>query len=280
MPPTAASAGRVAWRDRGQLAPHQLALDLQPDQEEEHRHQAVVDPQQQRLVERERADAHADRRVEEQAVQPGQRRVVDQQRRQRRRHQHEPAGRLVMEEGERALQPVAYVGRWASCRARVQGGKVEYGLALAGGENAIQADQAGARARLRPARRRSRRPRKQSGQHVAGAVRNGAARAALVLGDRRRARPAACRRRRRCAAAEVTTTVGRPKLAGRSHDLRRASRRAGRSARSARTGWAWRRRQAGPAGRGSPRPSPAPRRGGRRRQGSDRRTPAATGWPP
>ena len=36
MPPTAASAGSAAWRGRGQLPPQELALDLEPDQEEEH----------------------------------------------------------------------------------------------------------------------------------------------------------------------------------------------------------------------------------------------------
>ena len=50
---------------RRQLAAQQLALDLQADQEEEDRHQAVVDPQQQRLVERQRADPHAEPRLQQ-----------------------------------------------------------------------------------------------------------------------------------------------------------------------------------------------------------------------
>ena len=44
MPPSAAITGRLACARIAQLAVHELALDLQPDDEEEHRHQAVVHP--------------------------------------------------------------------------------------------------------------------------------------------------------------------------------------------------------------------------------------------
>ena len=43
-PPTAASAGSAAARAVAQLAVDELALDLEPDDEEEQRHQPVVDP--------------------------------------------------------------------------------------------------------------------------------------------------------------------------------------------------------------------------------------------
>jgi hypothetical protein len=46
-----------------QLAGEQLALDLEADDEEEHRHQPVVDPQQQRFEYFECANADRDRRV-------------------------------------------------------------------------------------------------------------------------------------------------------------------------------------------------------------------------
>ena len=62
--------GQRGLAEGRQLALQQLALDLQADQKEEDRHQAVVDPVQQRLVERERADAHADRRIEKAVVEP------------------------------------------------------------------------------------------------------------------------------------------------------------------------------------------------------------------
>ena len=93
-----------------QLAPQQLALDLEADQEEEDRHQAVVDPQQQRLVDRQRADAHAHGRVEEHLVEPRQRRVVEDERGDRRRHQHDARRCLVLEEGQGALGLLARLG--------------------------------------------------------------------------------------------------------------------------------------------------------------------------
>src|SRR6185436_8816953 len=52
----------------------------------------------------ERADADADRNVEEAVVERGQRGVARNQRRQRRGHQGEAAGRLMMHEGERAFE--------------------------------------------------------------------------------------------------------------------------------------------------------------------------------
>ena len=51
-PPTAASAGSAAVRGVLQAAVDDLALDLEPDDEEEHGHQPVVDP----VVQVERAE--------------------------------------------------------------------------------------------------------------------------------------------------------------------------------------------------------------------------------
>jgi hypothetical protein len=77
-------------RDRGQhgltrrlqLALEQLALDLEPDQEEECRHPEVVDPQQQRLRENQPtvADANLAAQLDERAVERAERRVADDQR--------------------------------------------------------------------------------------------------------------------------------------------------------------------------------------------------------
>ena len=53
MPPTAATAGSAARLAVAQLAGDQLALDLEPDDEEEDGHQRVVDPVHQRLGDRE-----------------------------------------------------------------------------------------------------------------------------------------------------------------------------------------------------------------------------------
>ena len=53
-PPSAAIAGSAAARAVAQLADDELALDLQPDDEEEDRHQPVVDPVAQVEVQRRR----------------------------------------------------------------------------------------------------------------------------------------------------------------------------------------------------------------------------------
>ena len=55
MPPSARGDGQRHLRRLRQLALDDLALDLEADQQEEHRHQPVVDPQQQRLGEAEPA---------------------------------------------------------------------------------------------------------------------------------------------------------------------------------------------------------------------------------
>ena len=110
MPPTAATAGSAAFPNVESSPCQQLALDLQADEEEEHGHQAVVDPQQQGLVQRQRADAHGHGRVEQAVVEPFQRRVAGDQRGDGGGQQHQPAGRLVVEERRGALESLAHVG--------------------------------------------------------------------------------------------------------------------------------------------------------------------------
>jgi hypothetical protein len=90
--------GEQHLRDARELALQHLALELQPDEEEEHRHQAVVDPQQKWLGDLEVADAHLDRGVEKTDVVGIQRGVGEQHRRQRRPGEQDAAGRFEREE--------------------------------------------------------------------------------------------------------------------------------------------------------------------------------------
>ena len=66
-------AGQDDLRRLGQLAVEHFAFHFQADQQEEHRHQAVVDPQQQRFGDFQRADLRHHRSVEQAGVQPRQR---------------------------------------------------------------------------------------------------------------------------------------------------------------------------------------------------------------
>jgi hypothetical protein len=75
---------------RRQLPVQELALDLQPDQQEERRHQQVVDPVQD--VER------PDIGLEQREIAVRQRAVGDDQRQRRRRDQHQPAARLAAQQ--------------------------------------------------------------------------------------------------------------------------------------------------------------------------------------
>ena len=56
MPPSGRDAGQDAPRPGRELAVEDLALDLQPDQQEEHRHQGVVDPVVDGLAQSNRSD--------------------------------------------------------------------------------------------------------------------------------------------------------------------------------------------------------------------------------
>ncbi len=53
----------------GQVAIEQFALDLQADQQEEQRHQAIVDPQQGRLGDFQRANLRHHRYIQKRGVQ-------------------------------------------------------------------------------------------------------------------------------------------------------------------------------------------------------------------
>ncbi|MNI55420.1 hypothetical protein D3C73_1103710 [compost metagenome] len=79
----AANGGRAGQDDLrrfGQLPVEDLALDLQPDQQEEQRHEPVVDPQQQRLGDFQRADLGDHGGFQQAVVEPRQWGVVDDQR--------------------------------------------------------------------------------------------------------------------------------------------------------------------------------------------------------
>ncbi len=63
MPPSAAMAGRATSRDSESWPTDELALDLQAHNEEEQRHQPVVDPVAEVLGDVERADSNGEDRV-------------------------------------------------------------------------------------------------------------------------------------------------------------------------------------------------------------------------
>jgi hypothetical protein len=75
-----------------------LALDLQPDQQEEQRHQPVIDPQHQRLAEIDELPGEADPGVEQVLHRAGERRIGQHQRQQGRRHERQRRCRLAVDE--------------------------------------------------------------------------------------------------------------------------------------------------------------------------------------
>ena len=77
------------------VAHHALALDLDADQQEEHGHEAVVDPVQHGLGERQRRDADRDRPQQQFRVVRAQRRIRDQHRGRHRGHQCECRARIA-----------------------------------------------------------------------------------------------------------------------------------------------------------------------------------------
>ncbi len=103
--------GRLA-RAR-QLALDQLALDLEPDQEKEDRHQAVVDPVPERLVEPEIAELQAQVQLEEPQIVIGQGRVGEDEGERRRGQQHD-AARCLM------AQKLANRGKCHACVSPVR----------------------------------------------------------------------------------------------------------------------------------------------------------------
>ncbi len=83
---------------RGKLADNDLSLDLQADHEEEERHERVVDPVKQRLLELQTPDVEAGVGVPELVVAHPERRVGDEERRHRSDRQDDRAGHLLMHE--------------------------------------------------------------------------------------------------------------------------------------------------------------------------------------
>ena len=165
----------------------------------------------------------------------------------RRRHQHHAAGRLVLEEGQRALELCGLVRPLTSWPSRIECRELQHVAAGAGGEHAVEVGEAGLERR-----------------RVGAAVQAGGPAAAPRTDRRRRW---GCRRARGVSrsmrsrlvtSSVVTVCVG---LGGRGDDhggagpgaaaacavASMSGRRDAASATAARTGWAWRPRPAGSA---------------------------------
>src|SRR5262249_18505817 len=100
-PGAAASSREGRERDLsgvGQLALHDLPLDLEPDQEEEHGHQAVVDPEDQGLRDYERPDPDLDGCPEKRMIDALGARVGEDEPGGRRDHEQDTARRLEPQE--------------------------------------------------------------------------------------------------------------------------------------------------------------------------------------
>ena len=106
------AAQRGGERERGptrvaKLAEHELALHLEPDDEEEDPHQAVVDPVLERVPHLELAPREADLRLPQREEVLGERRVGEREGRHREDEQNDSARRLDVHEAEqRTDQPV------------------------------------------------------------------------------------------------------------------------------------------------------------------------------
>jgi hypothetical protein len=87
-----------------QVALDDLALQLHADQEEEHGHQAVVDPQQQGLADPEVAQLHDKRQLEQAIVPGGERGIGDDHGQDGGGHEHHAAGRFQAQEVAERLQ--------------------------------------------------------------------------------------------------------------------------------------------------------------------------------
>ncbi len=96
--------GQSGLLEARQLAFDQLALDLQADEEEEHDHQAVVDPVKQALVEADIANAQRDVRMQQSVVGAGERRIGEQQRHDGGSEQNDASCGLVLDELQGALE--------------------------------------------------------------------------------------------------------------------------------------------------------------------------------
>ena len=90
-----------------QRALHDLALDLEPDQQEEERHQPVVDPQHQRLAEIDELPGEAEPGVEQALDRAGEWRIGQDQRQQRRPQERQRRRRLAVDELLQSIRPHA-----------------------------------------------------------------------------------------------------------------------------------------------------------------------------
>ena len=85
-------------RGFGQFTVEDLALDFQADQEEEHGHQAVVDPQQQRFFDRQSPDPDTERRFQQGVVEELERAVLGHHGQHRGHDDQQSAGGFFLQE--------------------------------------------------------------------------------------------------------------------------------------------------------------------------------------
>ena len=86
-------------RRAGKLAIDQFALHLEPDEQEEHRHQPVIDPQMDRHRPQRRGEHRAGFVVQQREIASREFGIGEDQRERRRRHQDDAARRLLPQEG-------------------------------------------------------------------------------------------------------------------------------------------------------------------------------------
>ena len=98
IPPGAAATGNAARRSVCELAFVDLPSDLESNDEEEDRHQAVVDPEVDGLLDGQVTCAEAERQLDEVVVSGGPGRVGDHHRRDRRDEENDAARRLDAKE--------------------------------------------------------------------------------------------------------------------------------------------------------------------------------------
>ncbi len=131
-----ATDGCTDWKNglprRGELAHDDLALDLETDDEEEDRHQAVVDPVAERHLERALAPGHSNVGVDELEVSVGPWRVGPDQRQNGARQQNDAARNFRMEKSLKRVPRVAV--RSAGCSHSATSGLA---ATLAGGHHSI-----------------------------------------------------------------------------------------------------------------------------------------------
>ena len=98
MPPKRTESRQGDPVRRGQFPFQNLPLDFQADQEEEHRHEAVVDPEQQGLVDGGLTDADSHSRIEQQFIRRRQWRVGGDHGEHRGEYQEQSAGGFEADE--------------------------------------------------------------------------------------------------------------------------------------------------------------------------------------